>query len=664
MLRRAISGPTGVPGVALRRRMRMRRSIWGSLVALLPHGYQLADADWQRRHRLLQWVLLLHVPGLYMFGVFLRTPPEGVLFAVTVPAGCLLLGWLLTEHRRVAASFVTLGLVYSSAALVALTEGTIEAHFHFFIIIGFIALYQDWVPFLLNVIFTVISHGVGSAWPQTLIFNHPAAQGNPWLWSLIHGVAVLFACVGMALFWRITEDSQREKDILQHQLAQAEINRRQFTSDLLVNLARRNQSMFYRQLEIINQLEESEQDPDALAELFKLDHLATRVQRNAESLLVLSGEQQPRVWREPVALRDVVRAAIAETEDLDRVSMLVDERPAIAGHSVADATHMLAELIENAVRFSPPDSRVRISVMPDRRHAGGQLLTIEDWGIGMNAEDLATANFILAEAPDIDLAVAQRLGFHVVARLSARHGIRVSLSPTPGSGTTAVVALPVELFDGAPNHGPNRDAPSGTAPGSTGNTQRLLPGVTPSTGDRAAPAAETVVMASAGSDVSHRIRLTADDTLPGWWAGAEVIATDQLVPAQRSAPVDDGEGRHAAAEDAGLRRRVPLAHMAPELRTPNQPDAGRTAVPAHRADGAAIARFHAGRSDAPAISGGRPDAHPGPDPGGPDPGGPDPGGPDLGGPDPGGPEQDVGPSAWFEPVTRPDPDFEPDTGQR
>ena len=120
----------------------------------------------------------------------------------------------------------------------------------------------------------------------------------------------------MMLFWRVTEESQEEKDRLGRQLSDAEIGRRQFTSDLLTNLARRNQSLLYRQLDIINQLEESEQDPDALAELFRLDHIATRVRRNAENLLVLSGEQPPRTWSEPVPLRDVLRAAIAETEDL------------------------------------------------------------------------------------------------------------------------------------------------------------------------------------------------------------------------------------------------------------------------------------------------------------------------------------------------------------
>jgi hypothetical protein len=193
--------------------------------------------------------------------------------------------------------------------------------------IGFIALYQDWVPFLWNVGFTVLSHGIGSLWRTNLIFNHPAGQTSPWVWSAIHGVAVLAACCGVVIFWETTEREQRKTLALTRQLAEAEITRRRFTSDLLVNLARRNQSLLYRQLGLINQLEDQAEDPDALADLFRLDHLATRIRRNAESLLVLSGEEPPRTWGRPVALVDVVRAAIAETEDLDRVVFAVDERP-------------------------------------------------------------------------------------------------------------------------------------------------------------------------------------------------------------------------------------------------------------------------------------------------------------------------------------------------
>jgi hypothetical protein len=219
---------------------------------------------------------------------------------------------------------------------------------------------------------------------------------------------------------------------------------------MLVNLARRNQSMLYRQLEIINQLEESERNPDALAELFRLDHLTTRVRRNAENLLVLSGEKPPRVWSQPVPLRDVVRAAIAETEDLDRVAFEIPEGPLVDGASVTDVTHLLAELTENAVRFSPPDTAVTIRGRRDPRGGRGQLITVEDWGVGMDEADLAAANTLLAEPPEVDLSVSKRLGFHVVSRLAARHGIRVVLSPTPGSGVTASVALPGSLFELGP----------------------------------------------------------------------------------------------------------------------------------------------------------------------------------------------------------------------
>lgn len=197
--------------------------------------------------------------------------------------------------------------------------------------------------------------------------------------------------------------------------------------------------MLYRQLAIINQLRGKESDPDVLGELFRLDHLATRIRRNAESLLVLAGEDSPRIWRKPIALVDVVRAAIAQTDDRDRVSLSVDKRLAILGHSVADLTHMLAELTENAVRFSPPGVGITIRTRRCLQPPGETVLTIEDGGVGMDPADLAQANELLRHPGDVDLSASQRLGLHVVARLAARYGVAVSLSPTPGSGLTVVV---------------------------------------------------------------------------------------------------------------------------------------------------------------------------------------------------------------------------------
>jgi signal transduction histidine kinase len=426
------------------------------LLAYLPRGNTLDDRAWHKRHVFLQGVLLLHLPVLFVFGLYMGRSFLGTLGVLSVPAACLVLGRLIRQ-RRAASVLITAGLTYCSAVLVSFSGGSIEAHFHFFIMIGFIALYQDWVPFLWNVVFTVLSHGIGSAWRTNLIFNHPAGQTSPWVWSAIHGAAVLAACCGVVIFWETTEREQRKTLALTKQLADAEITRRRFTSDLLVNLARRNQSLLYRQLGLINQLEEHEEDPDALSDLFRLDHLATRIRRNAESLLVLSGEEPPRTWGRPVPLVDVVRAAIAETEDLDRVVFAVDEKLAVFGNAVADLTHLVAELVENAVHFSPPEASVVIRTRPFLQTPGAHVLTVEDWGVGMRPEDLAAANDLLAVPREVDLSVSQRLGLHVVARLAKRHGIEVSLTPTPGCGVTAAVVLPPSLF-ADPEAGPEEPA--------------------------------------------------------------------------------------------------------------------------------------------------------------------------------------------------------------
>jgi signal transduction histidine kinase len=446
------------------------------LLAYLPRGNTLDDRAWQKRHVFLQWVLLLHLPTLFLFGVYRGRTAWDTMVVLSVPAACLVLGRLI-KHRRTASVLITAGLTYCSAVLVSFSGGSIEAHFHFFIMIGFIALYQDWVPFLWNVGFTVLSHGIGSAVKTNLIFNHPAGQTSPWVWSAIHGIAVLAACCGVVIFWETTEREQRKTLTLTRQLADAEINRRRFTSDLLVNLARRNQSLLYRQLGLINQLEDQEEDPDALADLFQLDHLATRIRRNAESLLVLSGEEPPRIWGRPVALVDVVRAAIAETEDLDRVVFAVDERLAVFGNAVADLTHLVAELVENAVHFSPPEASVIIRTRPYLQSPGAHVLTVEDWGVGMRPEDMAAANEQLATPRDVDLSVSQRLGLHVVARLAQRHGIDVSLTPTPGCGVTAAVVLPPSLFADAA--APAADDGFGDGEVPTGVVPALAASVTP-----------------------------------------------------------------------------------------------------------------------------------------------------------------------------------------
>ncbi len=210
-----------------------------------------------------------------------------------------------------------------------------------------------------------------------------------------------------------------------------------------MSLARRNQSLLQRQLRLIDALEHKAPDSAALADLFALDHLTTRMRRHAESLAILSGAAPGRSWTEPVPIIDVIRAAMAEVEDYRRVTVLTASEDAVAAPAVADMIHLLAELIENATMFSPSGTRVEVRA---ERVANGFAVEIDDRGLGIEPAQLAEINQQLAQPPDFDLANADRLGLFVGAKLAARHGVRVSLRQSPYGGTTAIVLLPTSII--------------------------------------------------------------------------------------------------------------------------------------------------------------------------------------------------------------------------
>jgi signal transduction histidine kinase len=212
---------------------------------------------------------------------------------------------------------------------------------------------------------------------------------------------------------------------------------------MFVNLSRRSQSLVERQIRLIDDLEQGEQDPDRLSSLFQMDHLATRMRRNSENLLVLAGHDASRRWNQPVALVDVLRAAVSEIESYERVTLNVQPGIAVRGHAVNDVVHLLAELAENATSFSSADTPVVVA--GHLLSSGGVLLDITDQGVGMGAEEMAHANWRLDNPPVVDVAVSRRMGLFVVARLAARHGIRVRLRPAPAGGLTALVWLPDEV---------------------------------------------------------------------------------------------------------------------------------------------------------------------------------------------------------------------------
>ncbi|POX60029.1 ATPase [Streptomyces sp. Ru62] len=214
-------------------------------------------------------------------------------------------------------------------------------------------------------------------------------------------------------------------------------------SGVFVNLARRSQVLVHRQLSLLDSMERRSDDPDELSDLFRLDHLTTRMRRHAESLIILSGAAPGRAWRMPVSLTNVVRAAVSEIEDYARVEVRQFPEAYVIGAAVADLTHLLAEVVENAAQFSPPHTRVRVTGEPV---GNGYALEIEDRGLGMGAETLAEANRRIEQSEALDLFDSDRLGLFVVSRLASRHDIKVHLRTSPYGGTTAVVLLPKALL--------------------------------------------------------------------------------------------------------------------------------------------------------------------------------------------------------------------------
>ncbi|MGX9887854.1 nitrate- and nitrite sensing domain-containing protein [Streptomyces sp. NPDC002276] len=222
---------------------------------------------------------------------------------------------------------------------------------------------------------------------------------------------------------------------------QAEL--RSGVSEVFVNLARRSQVLLHKQLTLLDTMERRTEDTDELADLFRLDHLTTRMRRHAEGLVILSGAAPSRQWRKPVQLMDIVRAAVAEVEDYERIEVRRLPRIAVTGPAVADLTHLVAELLENATVFSPPHTAVQVV---GERVANGFTLEIHDRGLGMAADALLDANLRLAETPEFELSDTDRLGLFVVSRLAQRQNVRVSLQPSPYGGTTAVVFIPDALL--------------------------------------------------------------------------------------------------------------------------------------------------------------------------------------------------------------------------
>ncbi|UUU22731.1 sensor histidine kinase [Streptomyces sp. DSM 40750] len=233
-------------------------------------------------------------------------------------------------------------------------------------------------------------------------------------------------------------------------------------SGVYVSLARRSQVLLHRQLDLLSVMEQRQQGQQNHAELydlFRIDYLATRMRRHSESLLILSGIAPGRGWRDPIALSDILRAAVAEIEDATRVHIWAAPRVSLNGGSVADVIHLLAELVENAAAFSPPSTKVQLRAARTR---DGVLIEVEDSGFGMNEEAMADANRKI-RSEKVDLLDAKQIGLFVVNRLADRQGLRVELRQSTNGGVAATVFIPENLIrDDMPVH--HESASDGRSP--------------------------------------------------------------------------------------------------------------------------------------------------------------------------------------------------------
>ncbi|MEV4098516.1 sensor histidine kinase [Streptosporangium saharense] len=331
--------------------------------------------------------------------------------------------------------------------------------------------------------------------------------------------------------------------------AVGQANLRRGVGQVFLNLARRKQILLQRQLTLLDGMQRRATDPDSLEDLFRLDHLTTRMRRHAEGLIILSGATPGRAWRNPVAAVDIVRAAIAEVEDYTRVTVAPMPAAALDGAAVADITHLIAELIENATIYSPEQTTV---VVRGDLVANGFVIEVEDRGLGLSAEEYAVLNERLASPPEFDLADSERLGLFVVGRLAARHNIRVILRGSPFGGTTAIVLIPRAVLAELPSHlaltaerVDERPVEPPVRP-SGGLFESSMPGALPRR-SRTAPVPEpslSVVSEDAGE------------------AGGGAVAPAQGAPRPRALP-----------------RRVRQANLAPQLRQESSSDSSSEPSP-------------------------------------------------------------------------------------
>jgi signal transduction histidine kinase len=286
---------------------------------------------------------------------------------------------------------------------------------------------------------------------------------------------------------------------------------------MFVNLSRRSQALIERLARMIDNLEQTEADPDRLGNLFSMDHLVTRMRRNSENLLLLAGHENPRKWSEPVPLADVARAAISEIEEYNRITLNIPPGIAVAGGAVSDVAHLLAELIENATMFSAKDTPVQ--VVMQELSSGGVLIEISDRGIGVSEARLAEMNWRLDNRPAIDVSVSRHMGLFAVARLAERHGVRVRLRPALPQGLSALVWLSDSVIERTSRYGSFGDWQSRTVGAGAVHGVQSSPGIRQIGGMPEAAAALARSGSGSSSGTGNAPSAPGPRVAKGWFRG-------------------------------------------------------------------------------------------------------------------------------------------------
>jgi signal transduction histidine kinase len=407
------------------------------VLAALPRGNSLDDRSWERRHRLLLWLLVAHVPALLVAGWLVGHSPHHLLDVA--PLAILACAGIWLPRRGLRTGAVTLGLVMSAAAFVHLTGGAVEAHFHYFVVFGLIGLYQDWRPYLLAVCYVVVSHGLLERLYPGGIYSDPRALENPWRWAMIHGGFLLAASVGQLVLWRIVKRQRSEARQYytalyegEHALVEQMRQAQQLKDELIAIVGHEFRTPLTSIVGYAQTLTARMEDMDrraVKASATAITREAKRLTRLVANLLAASEEATGDVDH----VTDLAGVSDAVIGDLDELAPALARRVNVsvpAGHHVAmrpEAVHQVVfNLLDNAVKFSDQATEVGLTSRRDE-----QMVVLEVTNVGPEIDEADRGRifeaFVQADSSDTRRYGGLGLGLHIVRKVVEAHGGRVGL---------------------------------------------------------------------------------------------------------------------------------------------------------------------------------------------------------------------------------------------